>query len=174
MANVYTGKEAASLADFLQILRLRKALIALIVSLVVITAAGVTAFLPRWYLATTKVRVEKPEGEVVWIGGYWGWDEDRQDFVWVSGVWRFAPPGYTWTPGLWEASADGYQWVSGYWSIPQDEVTYLEPPPESLDLGPTGPAPGDNYFWVPGCWYWMDARYVWRPGYWHIGYDDWL
>ncbi len=58
------AKESASLADFLQILRLRKALIALIVALVFVTAMVVTAFLPKWYLATTKVRVEKPEGEV--------------------------------------------------------------------------------------------------------------
>src|SRR3954463_3558454 len=57
-------KEAASLTDFLQVLRLRKALIVLILALVVVTALLVTAFLPRWYLATTKVRVEKPEGEV--------------------------------------------------------------------------------------------------------------
>jgi capsular exopolysaccharide synthesis family protein len=64
MANVSAGKDHASLADFLQILRLRKALIALILALVVVTVVAVTAFLPRWYLATTKVRVEKPEGEV--------------------------------------------------------------------------------------------------------------
>ncbi|MBI4625904.1 MAG: polysaccharide biosynthesis tyrosine autokinase [Verrucomicrobia bacterium] len=64
MATAHASKESASLADFLQILRLRKALIALILALVVITALAVTAFLPRWYLATTKVRVEKPEGEV--------------------------------------------------------------------------------------------------------------
>ena len=64
MATAYATKENATLADFLQILRLRKALIALILALVVVTAAAVTAFLPRWYLATTKVRVEKPEGEV--------------------------------------------------------------------------------------------------------------
>ncbi len=64
MANVHASKEHASLADFLQILRLRKALIALILALVVVTTLAVTAFLPRWYLATTKVRVEKPEGEV--------------------------------------------------------------------------------------------------------------
>ena len=64
MATAHATKENATLADFLQILRLRKALIALILSLVVVTAAAVTAFLPRWYLATTKVRVEKPEGEV--------------------------------------------------------------------------------------------------------------
>ncbi|MDO8539825.1 MAG: polysaccharide biosynthesis tyrosine autokinase [Opitutaceae bacterium] len=64
MALANAIKDTASLADFLQILRLRKALIILILALVVITAAAVTAFLPRWYLATTKVRVEKPEGEV--------------------------------------------------------------------------------------------------------------
>ncbi len=64
MASDYVPKDHASLADFLQILRLRKALIALILALVMVTALAVTAFLPRWYLATTKVRVEKPEGEV--------------------------------------------------------------------------------------------------------------
>src|SRR4051812_26099270 len=64
MATVHASKDNASLADFLQILRLRKALIILILALVVVTALAVTAFLPRWYLATTKVRVEKPEGEV--------------------------------------------------------------------------------------------------------------
>src|SRR5687768_4097713 len=64
MAIAHVTKESASLADFLQILRLRKTLIVLILALVVITAIVVTAFLPRWYLATTKVRVEKPEGEI--------------------------------------------------------------------------------------------------------------
>lgn len=60
----FATKDSATLGDFLQVLRLRKALIALIVSLVLLTTLVVTAFLPRWYLSTTKVRVEKPEGEV--------------------------------------------------------------------------------------------------------------
>ncbi|HVU24195.1 MAG TPA: polysaccharide biosynthesis tyrosine autokinase [Opitutus sp.] len=64
MASHSASKESASLADFLQLLRQRKALIALILTLVVVTTAAITAFLPRWYLATTKIRVEKPEGEV--------------------------------------------------------------------------------------------------------------
>src|ERR1051325_2821318 len=63
MASAHS-KDHASLADFLQILRLRLGLIVLILSLVVVTAVAVTAFLPRWYRSTTKVRVEKPEGEV--------------------------------------------------------------------------------------------------------------
>lgn len=64
MAAPFATKDSATLGDFFQVLRLRKALIALIVSLVLLTTLVVTALLPRWYLATTKVRVEKPEGEV--------------------------------------------------------------------------------------------------------------
>jgi polysaccharide biosynthesis transport protein len=64
MAHTHASKEGASLADFFHLLRLRKALIFLILSLVVITTAVVTAFLPKWYLSTLHVRVEKPEGEV--------------------------------------------------------------------------------------------------------------
>src|SRR5271170_7644250 len=57
-------KESASLADLFRVLRMRLPLIALIMGLVLATTRVVTAFLPRWYLATTKVRVEKPEGGV--------------------------------------------------------------------------------------------------------------
>jgi capsular exopolysaccharide synthesis family protein len=64
MATSSGSKDRASLADFVQLVRLRKSLIALILFLVVLTTAGVTAFLPKWYLSTTKIRVEKPEGEV--------------------------------------------------------------------------------------------------------------
>ncbi|HEY1088539.1 MAG TPA: Wzz/FepE/Etk N-terminal domain-containing protein, partial [Archangium sp.] len=64
MAFADASRENATLADFLNLLRLRKALIGLLLALVVVTALAVTAFLPRWYLSTTKVKVEKPEGEV--------------------------------------------------------------------------------------------------------------
>ena len=64
MASSPDTKDRASLADFLHLLRLRQALIFLMVALVLLTTLGVTALLPRWYLATTKIRVEKPEGEV--------------------------------------------------------------------------------------------------------------
>ncbi len=68
MATAHVSKESATLSDFLQILRLRIWLIALILGLVVITTLAVTAFLPKWYRSTTKVRVEKPEGEVKLFG----------------------------------------------------------------------------------------------------------
>jgi capsular exopolysaccharide synthesis family protein len=64
MASSSASKDSASLGDFLQLLRQRLALIALLVSLVLITTVAVTAFLPKWFLSTTKIRVEKPEGEV--------------------------------------------------------------------------------------------------------------
>ena len=60
---------------------------------------------------------EKPEGDdVEWIGGYWAWDADRNDFLWVSGIWRVEPAGLDWTPGYWSRTSDGWQWVSGYWA----------------------------------------------------------
>lgn len=64
MASAHASRDSASLADFFIVLRLRWALIALIMALVLVTTLAVTAFLPKWYLATTKIRVEKPEGAV--------------------------------------------------------------------------------------------------------------
>jgi capsular exopolysaccharide synthesis family protein len=64
MAAFSAGKEHATLADFLQILRQRRALVFAIAALVILTTAAVTAFLPKWYLSAATVRVEKPEGSV--------------------------------------------------------------------------------------------------------------
>lgn len=59
-----SGTDSASLNDFVGLLRLRKSLVLLVLGLVMLTTAGVTALLPKWYLATAKIRVEKPESEV--------------------------------------------------------------------------------------------------------------
>ena len=60
---------------------------------------------------------QRPEGaNVAWIPGYWGWDDERSDFLWVSGIWRALPPGRQWVPGYWGKSAQGFQWTSGYWA----------------------------------------------------------
>jgi capsular exopolysaccharide synthesis family protein len=64
MASPTTGTGSATLSDFIGLLRLRLSLVALVFGLVLITTAGVTALLPKWYLATAKIRVEKPESEV--------------------------------------------------------------------------------------------------------------
>ena len=119
----------------------------------------------------------KPEGDAaVWIPGYWSWDDDRKDFIWVSGVWRVPPPGFRWMPGYWqEVPGQGYQWVSGYWMPAQtEEVDFMPQPPQSVEAGPTGPAPGENYFWVGGNWQWRQTRYAWTPGYWSLCQPDWI
>ncbi len=64
MASPTSGPGSATLSDFLGLLRLRLSLVLLVVGLVLITTAGVTALLPKWYVATAKIRVEKPESEV--------------------------------------------------------------------------------------------------------------
>ncbi len=119
----------------------------------------------------------KPDGrQVEWISGYWAWDEDQDDFIWVSGVWREIPQGFRWLPGYWTEVEGGYQWVSGTWvSTQTSEIDYLnDAPPETLEQGPVGVAPTNEHIWVPGSWMWSDTRYVWRPGYWSMGYTNWV
>jgi capsular exopolysaccharide synthesis family protein len=55
---------SATLTDFAVLLRLRLALIFLLFSVVLITTVVVTAMLPKEYVATAKIRVEKPESQV--------------------------------------------------------------------------------------------------------------
>ena len=117
----------------------------------------------------------KPNSDAIWIPGYWAWDDERNDYLWVSGVYRVEPPGRRWVPGFWGTAPDGYQWTPGFWaSIEAAEVDYLPNPPESLESGPSSPAPSDDYFWVNGCWIFANGGYSWRAGYWAVGYDDWV
>jgi hypothetical protein len=122
----------------------------------------------------------KPEGNPTWIPGYWSWDDERHDFIWVSGVWRTPPPGYRWMPGYWQPAQDpsqgqGFQRVSGYWMPTRvEETTYLPQPQPSIDAGPTSAAPGQNYFWIAGHWQWYGTHYVWQPGYWAAYQSDWI
>lgn len=118
----------------------------------------------------------KPEGEnVVWIPGYYAWDDERQDYLWISGMWRDAPPGRVWVAGYWGEAENGWSWIPGFWaSAEQSEVEYLPTPPESLDVGPTITQPSANHFWSPGCWVYRETRYMWRPGYWAISQPNWV
>jgi hypothetical protein len=103
------------------------------------------------------------------------WSDIQRDFVWVSGVWRDVPPGRRWVPGHWAKVAAGFEWVSGFWAGEQaQEVQLLPHPPASLEVGPSSPAPGDNYFWVPGVWVWQNGAYGWRAGYWYLGQPNWV
>ena len=119
---------------------------------------------------------ERPEGDnVAWIPGYWGWDEERNDFLWVSGVWRALPPGRQWVPGYWAKSGQGSQWTSGYWADAQTrEVQYLAAPPATVESGPNVAATSEDQTWLPGSWVWQENRYAWRPGFWATVQPDWV
>ena len=121
---------------------------------------------------------ERPEGRnVEWIPGYFEFDRDRNDFVWVSGLWRDVPPGRTWVPGEWQGVDGGWQWVHGFWADAkqeQQEMRLLPVPPNSLEAGPSSPAPGDNYLWAPGNWNWQNTGYAWQAGFWYQAQPNWL
>jgi hypothetical protein len=115
---------------------------------------------------------EKPAGNVVWIGGYWAWDDDRNDFLWVSGIWRTLPPSKQWVAGYWREDGDQWQWVGGFWTDAAAEdgaakdVTYLPKPPAPPVVAPPGDPPSAECFYVPGTYLWNGTDYVWRAGYW--------
>jgi hypothetical protein len=117
---------------------------------------------------------------VQWIPGYWAWDDARGDFLWVSGFWRVPPPDRQWVPGYWSEAQGGWQWAPGFWAdttatqAAQAQVTYLPPPPPSLDTGPSVPAPVANSMYVPGNWMYAQTRYLWRPGFWLTPRAGWV
>jgi hypothetical protein len=119
---------------------------------------------------------QKPEGaNVDWIPGYWAWDDERSDYLWVSGIWRSLPPGRQWVSGYWAPSGRGSQWTSGYWADAKaSEVEYLPEPPETIEEGPNIAAPSADHIWSPGCWVWHQSRYAWRPGYWVTAQPNWV
>lgn len=147
--------------------------------------AGVVSFRPEPGIVVAKAPPDpieeippdqKPAGaNVAWITGYWAWDEDRDDFLWVSGIWRSLPPGRQWVPGYWTSSGEGYQWITGYWADAQaSHIDYLPEPPNSLEEGASTAPPSPDHIWITGIWVWHDGRYAWRPGYWAIARSDWI
>ena len=120
---------------------------------------------------------EKPQGmDVEWIPGYWAWDDERNDYIWISGIWRDIPPGRQWVPGYWSQAEGGFRWTSGFWTstAANGQVSYLPAPPQTLEVGPNSPQPGPDFLWSPGSWAWSENRYVWRPGYWVQAQPNWV
>ena len=102
---------------------------------------------------------QKPEGKnVQWIPGYFQWDEEKQDFIWISGFWRVPPPGRVWVPGNWRKIGDGWQWVGGFWAtangdvappapLPQQDQPQIQPQPAPLQ--PQAPQPQAELQYLP-------------------------
>lgn len=118
----------------------------------------------------------RPDGDnIIWIPGYWSFDDVENDFLWISGLWRDVPPQRRWVPGYWSEVDAGFQWTPGEWiSSNRRSMTYLPEPPRSQERGASSPPPGDGYFWVPGCWEYRDRDYAWRPGYWSRHQENWV
>lgn len=119
--------------------------------------------------------VEKPQGgNFYWVPGYWAWDTDNNNYIWVSGCWRQAPPGTYWVPGYWYQTSGGWQWVAGFWSpVGSGEITYLPQPPV-VEYAAIPVAPSPDVTWVPPCYYWSHGGYVLRAGYWLPVQENWL
>jgi len=110
---------------------------------------------------------QKPEGaNVQWIPGYWAFDDEQNDFLWVSGIWRIPPPGRHWVPGYWQQEDGGWQWTSGYWAAQAESEEQLLPAPPAPIAEALPPAPDGNSGYVPGCWIYQPDGYYWRPGFW--------
>ena len=114
---------------------------------------------------------EKPAGDMIWIGGYWGYDDDRKDFLWVSGTWRAAPPGKQWVAGYWREQGTDWQWVPGFWATAskqddKQDVTYLPVPPAAPQMAIPVKPPSEDVFYVPGTWIWNGSTYAWRNPHW--------
>ena len=123
----------------------------------------------------------KPEGDnVAFIAGYWAYDQEKDTFLYVSGIWRAIPPGKEWVGGYWTKVDAGWQWVSGYWKsvaatpAAKTEVQYYPEPPASVEAGPNADPPSANYIWVPGHFFWHHDHYVWRGGYWIAAQPEWV
>jgi capsular exopolysaccharide synthesis family protein len=64
MAHSSSSQDSATLSDFVGLLRMRLGLVLLVLGIVFVTTLGVTALLPKWYLSTAKISIQKPESEV--------------------------------------------------------------------------------------------------------------
>lgn len=113
----------------------------------------------------------------IWIPGYWCWDNVRNDYIWIGGIWRRPPPGLEWISGTWQQTEKGWLWSNGFWSDKSEiALDYIKTaPPQPLEE--VVPAvPGVGYFWVPGFWKYdaTTKQFNWLGGRWEHFDPNWM
>src|SRR3954447_19478094 len=116
--------------------------------------------------------IDAPETGAQWVDGYWDWDEEQKDFVWVTGTWRVSPPGRFWVNGSWKRDEQGWYRVPGFWSERKTDVRRDGPPSVGRE-DRTGPAPSPDSFLIPGQYVPAGDGVVWRPGFWARSQPGW-
>jgi hypothetical protein len=111
---------------------------------------------------------------VLWLPGYWGWDDDRQDFIWIRGGWRVPPPGERWIPGYWAKAEGGFQRTPGFWAATGEQQIHYHSPPKSKETGPKNPPPSPIHFYLPGYWIARGDAFAWQAGYWAQAKPGWV
>ncbi len=62
----------------------------------------------------TEFRGVAPRSGMVWMNGYWGWQ--NRNYAWVPGRWATPPRGRTvWIAPRWENRAGQYRFNNGRW-----------------------------------------------------------
>jgi hypothetical protein len=112
-----------------------------------------------------------------WVPGYWAWQDEINDFVWVSGVWRKPPPGHLWISGFWKKFEEGWVWIHGFWNrMSEANLHYIGiAPPDSIEED-VPPPPNEGYAWNPGYWHFAfnEHEYQWMPGSWEELDPNWI
>jgi hypothetical protein len=126
---------------------------------------------------------ERPGPKAVWTPGYWEWDPDSSRFVWVAGSWRVPPAGMVWAPGRWVRDARGWYFVAGGWTrraarpvIAANRPAWqIDGPPADHPDDTPPPAPGPDFFYVPGHYAPNPAgdRLTWVAGFWSANQPGW-
>ena len=121
------------------------------------------------------VRPIDDERTAQWVPGYWALEPSSESLVWVSGIWRFAPPEMKWVPGYWDSRESTSSWIPGFWVDDRlDDLAFVSKPPAPKVTTPLDPAPSAKHFWVEGYWLYQRGEYQWQPGVWAESQPGWV